>query len=211
MKFLRTAHAPMAACLLAALSSHTLQAQVRIVPELYVDAIGNTLSGPFVNSFARAVLYNLDGSRAYTTQVIMGHQVLDLSRGTQIYQARVVSDIGYANSFASHQPAEWNHCYAADMVVHVNSYNQQQQYGTFAECVERPEPPPEPEDPPDENCPVILDLRQDGFHLSSPSSAVSFDIDADGVRDQIAWTRANDDDGFLCQDRNGNGVIDYGT
>ena len=42
-------------------------------------------------------------------------------------------------------------------------------------------------------------LKTESFHGS------------DGVRDPIAWTRANDDDAFLCLDRNGNGLIDDGT
>jgi len=58
---------------------------------------------------------------------------------------------------------------------------------------------------------VLLDLNLDGFHLSGPSPAVRFDIDADGTPDQIAWTRAGDDDAFLCLDRNQNGIIDDGT
>jgi hypothetical protein len=73
--------------------------------------------------------------------------------------------------------------------------------------------PPEPEKPddiPKENCPVILDLSLDGFHLSGPDPSVSFDIDADGQPDQIAWTAKGDDDAFLCMDRNRNGFIDDG-
>jgi hypothetical protein len=128
-----------------------------------------------------------------------------------MYNARIASDIGYANSAASHLPAIWGHCHGAAMGVHVNSENLHRNFTSGIDCVEPPEPLPEPEDPPDENCPVILDLRQDGFHLSGPDPAVLFDIDADGVRDPIAWTRANDDDAFLCLDRNGNGVIDDGT
>jgi hypothetical protein len=202
----------MAFCfLITALSAQT-QAQVRIVPDLYVDAVGNSFSGPFVNSFARAVLYNtIDGSRAYTTQVIIGHQVINLTYNRQIYQARIVSDIGYANNFASHLPAVWSQCYAADMAVHVNAYSLHEMYSTFGDCVEPPPPNEDSPDPPDENCPVILDLRQDGFHLSGPNPAVLFDIDADGVKDPIAWTKANDDDAFLCMDRNRNGLIDDGT
>jgi hypothetical protein len=49
-----------------------------------------------------------------------------------------------------------------------------------------------------------------GFHLSGPHPAVTFDIDADGTPDHIAWTKAGEDDAFLCWDRNHNGVIDDG-
>lgn len=96
------------------------------------------------------------------------------------------------------------------MGMHANSYNQHDAIAIGPLCVEPPPERPKP-DPPDENCPVLLDLDQDGFHLSGPNPAVLFDIDADGVRDAIAWTKANDDDAFLCLDRNGNGLIDDGT
>jgi len=76
-------------------------------------------------------------------------------------------------------------------------------------CADAYEPPPKP-DAPKENCPVLLDLEQDGFHLSGPDPAVRFDIDADGTPDSIAWTQAGEDDAFLCWDRNRNGLIDDG-
>jgi hypothetical protein len=181
-----------------------------IDPTLSIDTIVNPHRGQvYVNSFARAILYGSNNQRIYDKQVILGHQVWEIDRQLLMYQARVVSDIGYANSAAQFLPGAWNHCYGAEMAVHVNHYNYHNVWTSMPDCVE---PPPEidPIDPPDENCPVILDLAQDGFHLSGPDPAVSFDIDADGVRNQIAWTRANDDDAFLCLDRNHNGVIDDG-
>lgn len=56
--------------------------------------------------------------------------------------------------------------------------------------------------------PIILDLDKNGFALSSIGDGVSFDIDADGNKDQIAWTS---DDGILAYDANGNGTIDDGS
>lgn len=69
----------------------------------------------------------------------------------------------------------------------------------------------DPIDKPKENCPVILDLKGDGIHLSGTNPAVGFDIDADGIKDRIAWTGVAEDDAFLCMDRNHNGIIDDGT
>ncbi len=66
--------------------------------------------------------------------------------------------------------------------------------------------------PPDFGCsPLLIDLDDVGFELTAPLNGVSFDIDADGVLDQIAWTRAGRLDGFLAFDRNGNGTIDDGS
>jgi T1SS-143 domain-containing protein len=56
--------------------------------------------------------------------------------------------------------------------------------------------------------PIILDLDKNGFAFSSIGDGVTFDIDADGKGDQIAWTS---DDGILAYDVDGDGVIDNGS
>lgn len=59
--------------------------------------------------------------------------------------------------------------------------------------------------------PILLDLGGAGFELSGTEPPVAFDIDADGVRDAISWTRQGGDEAFLALDRNGNGLIDSGS
>jgi hypothetical protein len=61
------------------------------------------------------------------------------------------------------------------------------------------------------NCPLIIDTARDGYRLTSVAEGVRFDLDADGVPEQVAWTRRNSDDAFLALDRNGNGRIDDGS
>ncbi len=56
--------------------------------------------------------------------------------------------------------------------------------------------------------PIVLDLDHNGFAFSSIDNGVTFDIDADGKADQIAWTS---DDGILAYDVDGDGVIDNGS
>lgn len=56
--------------------------------------------------------------------------------------------------------------------------------------------------------PIVLDLDHNGFAFSSIGDGVAFDIDADGDKDQIAWTS---DDGILAYDVDGDGVIDNGS
>ena len=59
--------------------------------------------------------------------------------------------------------------------------------------------------------PIILDVARDGFKLTSAHDGVLFDLNSDGVPEQIAWTREGSDDSWLVMDRNGNGTIDSGT
>ncbi|WP_426232614.1 DUF5801 repeats-in-toxin domain-containing protein [Pararhizobium sp. DWP3-4] len=56
--------------------------------------------------------------------------------------------------------------------------------------------------------PIILDLDLNGFALTSIENGVTFDINADGKADKVAWTSA---DGILAYDLDGNGKIDNGT
>jgi hypothetical protein len=61
------------------------------------------------------------------------------------------------------------------------------------------------------NCPLIVDTARDGYKLTSVENGVRFDLNADGVSEQVAWTRRDSDDAFLALDRNGNGQIDDGS
>ena len=57
--------------------------------------------------------------------------------------------------------------------------------------------------------PLILDLGAPGMAFSSLDNGISFDINGDGILDQVAWTTS--DDGILAYDLNGSGTIDNGT
>ncbi|MBZ9777198.1 type I secretion C-terminal target domain-containing protein, partial [Mesorhizobium sp. CO1-1-8] len=57
--------------------------------------------------------------------------------------------------------------------------------------------------------PIILDLNHDGFAFSDLSHGVQFDINGDGVKDQVAWNTSHD--GMLAVDLNHDGKIDDGT
>jgi len=61
------------------------------------------------------------------------------------------------------------------------------------------------------NCPLLIDADGDGFQLTSAEHGVRFDLDSDGIPEQIAWTRRDSDDAWLVLDRNGNGRVDDGT
>ncbi len=57
--------------------------------------------------------------------------------------------------------------------------------------------------------PIILDLDHNGIALTTLDNGVSFDINADGHQDKIAWTAGSD--GILAYDVDGNGTIDNGS
>ncbi len=57
--------------------------------------------------------------------------------------------------------------------------------------------------------PIILDLDHNGIALTTLDQGVSFDINADGHQDKIAWTAGTD--GILAYDLDGNGKIDNGS
>lgn len=65
------------------------------------------------------------------------------------------------------------------------------------------------EDP--SHTPVLVDVFGDGFSLTDPVNGVTFDLNNDGVAEQLSWTSSDSDDSFLALDRNNNGTIDNGS
>jgi hypothetical protein len=58
--------------------------------------------------------------------------------------------------------------------------------------------------------PVVIALGNSAYEFTSSQYGVIFDINADGLKESVAWTIAEKRIGFLVLDRNGNGTIDSG-
>jgi hypothetical protein len=58
---------------------------------------------------------------------------------------------------------------------------------------------------------VIVDVVGNGFALTNRTDGVMFDLDRNGVREQLPWTAAGSDDAWLVLDRDSNGWIDDGS
>jgi hypothetical protein len=58
--------------------------------------------------------------------------------------------------------------------------------------------------------PVVVDVAGDGFRFTDAEGGVVFDINGDGLPEQLSWTGSNSDDAWLALDRDGDGLIGSG-
>jgi hypothetical protein len=63
---------------------------------------------------------------------------------------------------------------------------------------------------PDPESPIIIATGSGSYHLTSARAGVQFDINGDGMPEQVAWTQPNDEIAFLAIDLDGDGTVSSG-
>jgi len=58
--------------------------------------------------------------------------------------------------------------------------------------------------------PIVIDVSGNGYDLTNNSNGVHFDLNSDGIAEQLSWTSQDSDDGWLVLDRNNSGLIENG-
>jgi hypothetical protein len=58
--------------------------------------------------------------------------------------------------------------------------------------------------------PIVIATGDSSYKLTSASDGVLFDMNGDGMREQVAWTKPNAGVAFLALDRDGDGYITSG-
>jgi hypothetical protein len=173
----------------------------------YVDVDVNLIQRPNgdMQSAAFAICFDFFHEYDPSCQMTGAHEIRDASSNL-LLGSRDIFSFGEYNNYVARTPRP-GHCYRARISAQKVGYpSTLKALGSQQECAEAAPGPDFPRD----GCPILLDLDLNGFHLTGLDVPVRFDLDADGIEEETAWTAAGSGDAFLCWDRNGNGSIDDG-
>lgn len=119
--------------------------------------------------------------------------------------------------FSVEAPAQQGCCYSAALQASGGGFSGSSSQSGGCWYLPPPPPPPPPSDPcegqaGDWQCsPILVNLSDGPWRLSTSDDPVLFDVDADGTAERITWTGRGEPLAFLALDRNSNGVVDDGA
>lgn len=198
--------------LLAFLAVLSLSSPLAAVGMPYLQAeVDIRKMGDDAYSAGTVLCYNWLGSQTLSCTISGTHWIEDDATSMDLASKSIATTMEYSGWVRGY--AEPDTCYRARIIGSAQGFSVDEGYSGTLACG-----PPTQEAPPPytagceyNRCsPIVLDLGAGGFRFTSLEDGVSFDLDADGAADSIAWTDPSAREAFLVLDRNGNGEVDDG-
>lgn len=179
----------------------------------YVEFSVNISSSSSLTSMGSAQYHNWLGD-ATTGHIWGAHYINNVTDGGYIAANSFNTTQGsWAGTITVSNPVVSSHtCYNGYVDAYTDGFNQGG--GSGSVCFDPPPPPPGNQDilpASDPNEPLVIDLNGDGIQTTGTDDMVWFDLDGNGVKDHMTWTKANTHEGFLWVNLFGKNRVDNGS